>query len=117
MMHFVESLWIRQRSPFTPLRRALSVSRKQGTFNDLYWTTGDGGPQTDPYGASQNVTNLLGSMIRISVPTVAGYTSSDGLPYAIPAGNYQGVYACIPLCNILFTLSNAVRCSDAAAFW
>lgn len=69
--------------------------RKQGSFNDLYWTTGDGGPQTDPNGASQDLTNLLGAMVRISVPTTAGYVNpSTGLPYDIPSGNYQGTCVC-----------------------
>ena len=33
--------------------------------------------------------------MRISVPSAEGYTSPDGLPYAIPAGNYQGMDRCM----------------------
>ena len=58
----------------------------QANWNDLYWTTGDGGPQTDPNDSSQDVTNLLGAMIRISVPSFAGAE----LLYDIPPGNYRG---------------------------
>ena len=58
----------------------------QANWNDLYWTTGDGGPQTDPNDSSQNVTNLLGGVIRISVPSFAGAADL----YQIPSGNYQG---------------------------
>ncbi|CAM9268154.1 unnamed protein product, partial [Hapterophycus canaliculatus] len=47
---------------------------------DLYWATGDGGPQTDPDNNGQNVENLLGSIIRISVP-------SNDTGYLIPSGN------------------------------
>eukprot|EP00904_Undaria_pinnatifida_P003872 jgi/Undpi1/13486/HiC_scaffold_8.g03145.m1 len=49
-------------------------------YHDLYWTTGDGGPQTDSLNTGQDTTNMLGSMIRISVP-------SDGTGYNIPSGN------------------------------
>ena len=59
---------------------------QQADWNELYWTTGDGGPQTDPNDSSQDVTNLLGAMIRISVPSFAGAE----LLYDIPPGNYRG---------------------------
>eukprot|EP00903_Cladosiphon_okamuranus_P010393 g9831.t1 len=48
--------------------------------HDLYWSTGDGGPQEDPLNAGQDTSNLLGAMIRISVPP-------DGSGYTIPSGN------------------------------
>lgn len=48
--------------------------------HDLYWSTGDGGEQEDPLNRGQDTTNLLGSIIRISVP-------SDGTGYTIPSGN------------------------------
>ncbi|CAM9165509.1 unnamed protein product [Scytosiphon promiscuus] len=47
---------------------------------DLYWSTGDAGPQTDPDNNGQNTDNLFGSIIRISVP-------ADGIGYTIPSGN------------------------------
>lgn len=52
----------------------------QSGYQDLYWATGDAGPQTDPDNNGQNTDNLLGSIIRISVP-------SDGTGYLIPDGN------------------------------
>ncbi|CAN0412087.1 unnamed protein product, partial [Ectocarpus fasciculatus] len=50
------------------------------SYHDIYWTTGDGASQTDPENNGQNTTNLLGSMMRISVP-------SNGTGYEIPTGN------------------------------
>ncbi|CAM9279443.1 unnamed protein product, partial [Hapterophycus canaliculatus] len=78
---------------------------KGQAFNDLYWTTGDGGPQTDPYNAAQDLTNLLGSMVRISLPSAKGSTG-----FNIPAGNYQGMLIFAPeLCAP--GLRNPFRCS------
>lgn len=48
----------------------------------LYAGFGDGGPQKDPNGYSQNAGELLGSFIRIDVDN-----QQDGKPYAIPADN------------------------------
>ncbi|CBJ28224.1 glucose sorbosone dehydrogenase [Ectocarpus siliculosus] len=53
-------------------------------YQDLYWTTGDGGPQTDPFNHSQ-----------------------DGTGYTIPPGNYHGAKA--EICAI--GLRNPWRCS------
>ncbi|CAN0557331.1 unnamed protein product, partial [Laminaria digitata] len=52
----------------------------QNDAHDLYWTVGDGGPLTDDLNTGQDTTNLLGSMIRITVP-------SDGTGFTIPSGN------------------------------
>eukprot|EP00752_Nemacystus_decipiens_P008218 g7348.t1 len=52
-----------------------SAYRSPEIFNDLYWNSGDGGPSGDSTGASQNANNLLGSMMRISVPAVEGATT------------------------------------------
>lgn len=52
----------------------------QAAYHDIYWATGDGGPQTDTENSGQDTTNLLGSIMRISVP-------SDGTGYEIPSGN------------------------------
>lgn len=57
--------------------------KPQATSHELYWSTGDGGPQTDPLNVGQDTSNLLGSMIRIAVPT-------DGVGYTIPDGNVVG---------------------------
>lgn len=54
----------------------------QNTHHDLYWTTGDGGPQTDDLNTGQDTANMMGSMMRISVP-------SDGTGYEIPSGNLE----------------------------
>ncbi len=59
--------------------------RVQNNYNDLYWTTGDGGPPEDPNNHAQDLNNLLGAMIRISVPSFDTTTK-----YLIPSGNYQG---------------------------
>lgn len=48
----------------------------------FYTAFGDGGPQRDPNGHSQNPSTLIGSMIRIDVNH-----RDDGLPYAIPDDN------------------------------
>eukprot|EP00903_Cladosiphon_okamuranus_P020570 g18881.t1 len=56
---------------------------KNAASHDLYWSTGDGGPQEDPLNTGQDTTNLLGSIIRVSVPP-------DGRGYSIPSGNLGG---------------------------
>lgn len=53
-------------------------------MHDIYWATGDAGPQTDPLNRGQDTTNMLASIIRVSVP-------SDGNGYEIPSGNLGGV--------------------------
>eukprot|EP00903_Cladosiphon_okamuranus_P010392 g9830.t1 len=74
-------------------------------YHDLYWTTGDAGPQNDPDGNGQNTLNLQGAVIRISVPSAA-----DTKGYKIPSGNYGGLPDVLPeLCAI--GLRNPWRCS------
>eukprot|EP00903_Cladosiphon_okamuranus_P006180 g6077.t1 len=75
-------------------------------FHDIYWSTGDGGPQLDLDNNGQDELNLLSAMIRISVP-------SDGSDYEIPSGNYgmlQGLGDDVPpeICAIGFR--NPWRC-------
>ena len=53
-----------------------------GNDGMLYAAFGDGGPQKDPVGYSQNPRELLGSMVRIDVDR-----RDDGRPYTIPPGN------------------------------
>lgn len=75
-----------------PSRRLLETFQPAGNHNGgciefgpdgmLYAAFGDGGPQKDPNGYSQNPRVLLGSMVRVDVDR-----RDDGLPYAIPADN------------------------------
>lgn len=75
-----------------PSRRLLAVEQPAGNHNGgciafgndgmLYAGFGDGGPQYDPPGHSQNGEEFLGSMIRIDVNGRTG-----DLPYAIPTDN------------------------------
>ncbi len=48
----------------------------------LYIASGDGGSGGDPQGNAQNLTNLLGKVLRIDVDT-----NENGLNYAIPGDN------------------------------
>tara|TARA_B100000131_G_C18077849_1_gene597075 strand:+ start:24 stop:1268 length:1245 start_codon:yes stop_codon:yes gene_type:complete len=48
----------------------------------LYIIFGDGGSSGDPYGHGQNLSTLLGTMIRIDIDN-----PSDGLNYGIPSDN------------------------------
>ena len=48
----------------------------------LYIASGDGGWEGDPYGAGQDLTSLLGKMLRIDVNV-----EDDSIPYKIPASN------------------------------
>ena len=75
-----------------PSRRLLETFQPAGNHNGgcidfgpdgmLYAAFGDGGPQKDPNGYSQNPRILLGSMLRIDVDH-----KNDGLPYSIPKDN------------------------------
>lgn len=66
--------------------------RQQSSPQDLYWTTGDGGPQTDYENHSQDLDTMLGAIMRITVP-------SSGEGYTVPSGNYgQGIGASFAQC-------------------
>lgn len=53
-----------------------------GSDGYLYIASGDGGSGGDPQGNAQNLTNLLGKILRIDVDQ-----TENGLAYAIPADN------------------------------
>jgi len=53
-----------------------------GADGYLYIASGDGGSSGDPQGNAQNLSNLLGAILRIDVDHV-----ENGLEYAIPADN------------------------------
>ena len=79
----------------------LMFPREQGRWNDLYWATGDGGPAEDTFNNAQDLDNLLGAMVRISVPSFEG--ASD--LYRIPSGNYQGeISTFLSLVRLFFML-------------
>jgi glucose/arabinose dehydrogenase len=50
-----------------------------GNDGYLYWSTGDGGGGGDPSNNAQNLTSLLGKILRLDV--------DSGSPYAVPATN------------------------------
>jgi glucose/arabinose dehydrogenase len=50
-----------------------------GNDGYLYWSTGDGGGGCDPFDNAQNLTSLLGKILRLDV--------DSGSPYAIPDSN------------------------------
>lgn len=50
-----------------------------GPDHYLYWSTGDGGGTGDPFNNAQNLTSLLGKILRLDVDSAS--------PYAIPPSN------------------------------
>lgn len=48
----------------------------------LYWSLGDGGHANDPYKAGQDLSTLLGKIVRIDVNRTCG-----AKPYCVPTGN------------------------------
>jgi glucose/arabinose dehydrogenase len=48
----------------------------------LYWSTGDGGNANDPFKSGQDLSTLLGKIMRIDVNRACGST-----PYCVPPGN------------------------------
>jgi putative heme-binding domain-containing protein len=76
----------------TPPKKILSIETPHvnhngcclefGSDGDLYISCGDGGPQEDPNGYSQNPQSLLGKILRINVDH-----ATDAEPYSIPQTN------------------------------
>jgi hypothetical protein len=67
-----------------------------GPDNLLYIATGDGGSANDPMSNAQNLTVLLGKMLRIAPstnPTSGGYTIPPTNPFAGSATNRQEIFA------------------------
>lgn len=55
----------------------------QGTSHDLYWSNGDSGPPEDTDEHGQNIDDIHGTIVRITVPTT-------GIGYTSPSGNVVG---------------------------
>jgi glucose/arabinose dehydrogenase len=53
----------------------------------LYYSLGDGGAAGDPHGNAQNVSEALGSILRLDVSPRDDGSDGDGRPYRIPADN------------------------------
>lgn len=78
-------------APATRVKTVLEVGQPYANHNAgqlafgpdglLYIGLGDGGAGGDPHGHGQNLSTLLGSMLRIDV------NNTDGKPYAVPASN------------------------------
>ena len=81
-----------RRDAAVPSRRLLRIDQSTifhtggmvafGPDGYLYIGTGDGGPQTDPEGHAQDLSLLLGKVLRIDVDR-----QDPGLEYAIPRTN------------------------------
>ena len=76
-----------------PFIYLLAFVIQPSSTNDIYWATGDGGPQEDPLGNGQATNNnLLAAIIRITVP-------STGTGYTVPSGNFGELRCCLPACR------------------
>ncbi|GAB3445180.1 PQQ-dependent sugar dehydrogenase [Actinophytocola sediminis] len=70
----------------------------------LYWSLGDGGYANDPFDSGQDLTTLLGKIVRLDVNRACGPT-----PYCVPRGNpFVGVPGARPEIW-LYGLRNAWR--------
>jgi hypothetical protein len=68
---------------------ATAVTAAAAAYYDLYIPTGDGGAGNDPLHNAQNMTSLLGKVLRIRLSTAAdtqGYTIPPDNPYAASNG-------------------------------
>jgi hypothetical protein len=68
---------------------ATAVTAAAAAYYDLYIPTGDGGAGNDPMHNAQNLTSLLGKVLRIRLSTAAdaqGYTTPPDNPYAASSG-------------------------------
>ena len=65
-----------------------------GADGMLYFGTGDGGSGGDPFNNAQNLTSLLGKMLRLDVSTFPGtapyYTIPSDNPFAATGGGVRG---------------------------
>lgn len=57
-----------------------------GADGFLYASTGDGGPQGDPFNFAQDLTSLLGKILRID-PGSDGFPNDPDRNFSIPSGN------------------------------
>jgi hypothetical protein len=90
---------INTRQPTLLLRILENASINNGgrmTFGPdgyLYLTTGDGGPLGDPYQRAQNLSSLLGKVLRLDVSRPGGYQVPSDNPFAKYPGLRPEIYA------------------------
>ena len=92
-----------------PYRNHNGAYMEFGTDGYLYLGTGDGGSANDPQNNAQDLTNLLGKILRIDVSPNSGYDIPSDNPFKQPEG-----------CPEIFAygLRNPWRCSwDADLFY
>jgi glucose/arabinose dehydrogenase len=85
---------------FAPTTPAVAAA---AAYYDLYIPTGDGGFANDPQKHAQDLTSLLGKVLRIrlsTAPNAQGYTVPPDNPYAASTGK-QSTTVMLYICALL----------------
>jgi glucose/arabinose dehydrogenase len=75
---------------FAPTTTSTTTPAAPAAYYDLYIPTGDGGFANDPQKHAQDLTSLIGKVLRIrlsTAPTAQGYTIPPDNPYAVSSGD------------------------------